>query len=103
MELWERPATALADAVRSGEISASELLEMYLGRIERAQPDLNAFVFLDADGARKRPAAIDAEVRAGRDPGPLGGLPLAVKELTPVEGWPDTHASRAFEDDIAPA
>src|SRR5439155_1132798 len=67
-----------------------------LARIEKAQGDLNAFVHVDADGARRRAAEVEAAVRAGRDPGPLAGVPFGVKELEPVEGWPHTEASRVF-------
>src|SRR5439155_11683026 len=67
-----------------------------LARIEKAQGDLNAFVHVDADGARRRAAEFEAAVRAGRDPGPLAGVPFGVKELEPVEEWPHTEASRVF-------
>ena len=52
-------------------------------------------------GLAARAAEIDAEVARGGDPGPLAGVPMGVKELVAVAGWPDTHASKVFENDIA--
>ena len=73
---------------------ARELLEPTLERIERFDPTLNAVCYLDADAARAAADEIDAAVAAGDDPGPFAGVPMGVKELAQVEGWPDTHASR---------
>ena len=101
-ELWERDAWELADGVRDGELRRRpRLLDAFLARIEKFDPELNAFCFLDVDGARARAAEIDAAVARGEDPGPWAGVPMGVKELVAVEGWPDTHASMVFEDDIA--
>jgi aspartyl-tRNA(Asn)/glutamyl-tRNA(Gln) amidotransferase subunit A len=100
-ELWERDAWELADGVRSGRQSAVELLDLFCTRVERFDPELNAFCFLDVDGARRRAEEIDAEVRAGKDPGPWAGVPMGVKELVHVAGWPDTHASMLYRDNVA--
>ena len=100
-ELWERDAWELADDVRSGTLSAVELLDVHLARIEELDPKLNAIAYLDADGARARAIEIDREVAAGDDPGPFAGVPLGVKELAQVEGMPDTHASQLYRDKIA--
>jgi aspartyl-tRNA(Asn)/glutamyl-tRNA(Gln) amidotransferase subunit A len=100
-ELWERDAWELADAVRGGEQSSVELVDVFLERVERFDPELNAFCFLDVDAARSRAAEIDAAVARGEDPGPWAGVPMGVKELAQVEGWPNTHASVPFKDDIA--
>lgn len=102
-ELWERDAVALAAAVRSGEVRASDLLEVFLGRIAEHDPELNAVAHLDAEGARRQAATVDARVSAGDDPGPFAGVPMGVKELTAVGGMPDTGASLIYRDRIAPA
>lgn len=102
-ELWERDAWELADGVRSGEWSAVDLVEQSLARIAARNGDLNAVCFLDEVGARTRAAEIDAGVARGEDPGPFAGVPVGVKELAKAEGFPDTHASVVFRDDIAPA
>lgn len=98
-----RDAWELADAVRAGQVSSRELLEDHLARIETCNPKLNAVWFLDVDGARARAADIDQRIANGEDPGPLAGVPMGVKELVSVKGWPDTDASLAYRDRIASA
>lgn len=84
---WPDDACSLVDAFRAGERSPMEELDATLAAIERS--DLNAFSFLDPERARATAATAD--------PGqPFGGVPIGVKELTPVEGWPDTDASLVF-------
>jgi len=100
-EIWEVDAWELADAVRDGRLRSTDLVETFAGRIAKLDPELNAFCHLDLDGARARAAEIDAAVARGEDPGPWAGVPMGVKELAQVEGWPDTHASRVFADDVA--
>ena len=102
-ELWERDAWVVADAVRRGEITSKELVESSLARIAARNPELNAVCYLDADGARARAAEIDAMVARGEDPGAFAGVPMGVKELAQAKGFPDTHASVVYRDDIAPA
>lgn len=100
-ELWERDAHVVADDVRRGSVSARDVLDTHLDRIERLDPQLNSVCHLDADAARARAEEIDAEIAAGRDPGPLAGVPIGVKELASVGGWPETHASLVYADRIA--
>ena len=100
-DLWARDAWDLADDVRRGGLSAVELLDVALGRIEKLDGDLNAVCYLDADGAREQARAIDAEVAAGNDPGPFAGIPMGVKELAQAKGFPDTHASVMYKDRVA--
>jgi Asp-tRNA(Asn)/Glu-tRNA(Gln) amidotransferase A subunit family amidase len=100
-ELWERDAWELADGVRSGELRSVDLLEHFLARVEHFNEELNAFCFLDVDHARRRAAEIDAAVARGEDPGVWAGVPMGVKELVAVEGWPDTHASMLYKDNVA--
>ena len=99
--LWERDAWDLADGVRAGTVSAVELLDAHLDRIDRLDPELNSVCHLDADAARERATEIDADVAEGRDPGLLAGVPIGVKELASVAGWPGTHASVVYADRIA--
>ncbi|HEX5613672.1 MAG TPA: amidase family protein [Acidimicrobiia bacterium] len=101
-ERWERDAWELAESVRAGDVSAVDLLDESLRRIERLDGELNAFVHLAPDEARAQAEAIDRRVAAGDDPGRFAGVPMGVKELAQVEGWPDTHASRLHADAIAP-
>jgi len=90
--LLRRPAFELADLVRSGQISSRQLVEATLGQIE-AKKALNAFTFVDAEGAL---AAADA-IKPG-DPRPFAGVPIAIKELNAVAGQQFTNASDIFGD-----
>jgi len=89
---WRGDACSLVDAFRSGERSPVEELEASLAAI--AASKLNAFTFLDPDQALT--TAEDADVSL-----PFGGLPMGIKELEPVIGWPWTEASLVFKDRIA--
>ena len=88
--------TAAADEVRRGERSAVALTEQCLTAIEQANPELNAFVHLDAASALDAAARIDARVAAGEDPGPLAGVPFGVKDLDDCAGMPTTNGSRWY-------
>lgn len=100
-DLWARDAWEIADGVRSGDVSAVEVLDVSLDRIDRFNEDLNAVCYSDVDAARARAQEIDAEVKAGGDPGPFAGVPMGVKELTQAKGFPDTHASVMYKDRVA--
>lgn len=86
---WQHDACALVDAFRSGDHSPTAELEATLQAIESS--DLNAFCFVDADAAMTAAAAADVSL-------PFGGVPLAIKELDKVAGWPDTEASVPLAD-----
>ncbi len=88
---WLDDASSLVDAFRSGERTPVEETEATLAAIEAS--DLNAFSFLDPD------RALDA-ARAADTSKPFGGVPVGIKELDQVAGWPDTGASLAYRDRI---
>jgi amidase len=96
MSLLFRPVDELAALVRSGEVSARELVQESLDRIERLDPQLNAFVDVFAEEAL---AAAD-EIKPG-DERPLAGVPIAIKNNTPVAGKRLTFASN-FIGDLTP-
>src|SRR5215467_351594 len=81
-------ATGIAEAVQKRKVSAVEVLQKYLGEIERSNTELNAFVYLDADGALKQAKSIDDRVAKGEDVGPLAGVPLGIKDLENCAGMP---------------
>lgn len=89
-------AIVAAAQVRSGDRSAVALTEQCLDAIAKRNPELNAFVHLDPEGALEAAAAIDAQVAAGEDPGPLAGVPFGVKDLDDCAGMPTTHGSRWY-------
>jgi amidase len=85
-----KSAVALADLVRTGKISAAELLELFLTRVERYNPKLNAIIWMNAEKARARAKAADAALAKGEIWGPLHGLPMTIKESYTVAGSPTT-------------
>ncbi|HEV3227149.1 MAG TPA: amidase [Acidimicrobiales bacterium] len=88
----------LAEAVRTGERKAVEVVDEYLARIDEHNGPLNAFVHLDADLAHAAAARIDEIVARGDHPGPLAGVPFGVKDLEHCEGMPTTFGSVPFAD-----
>src|SRR5947199_30797 len=92
-DLLFRPVTELGDLVRKGEVTSRELVEASLERIEALNPTLNAFVAVDGERAL---AAADAF--GPGDERPFAGVPLAIKDLSPVEGLPLTFGSDLFGD-----
>ncbi len=93
------PGTALgiAGQVRAGEISATEVVSRHLSAIDRLDPELNAFVTVLHGQALATAAEIDRRVAAGEDPGPLAGVPVAVKDNLCTLGVPTTCSSRMLE------
>jgi aspartyl-tRNA(Asn)/glutamyl-tRNA(Gln) amidotransferase subunit A len=90
--------TRAAAALRRKEISSADLTGQCLERIERFNPTLNAFITVMGDAARARASAMDAELAAGRDRGPLHGIPIALKDLVYTKGVRTTAGSRLFAD-----
>jgi aspartyl-tRNA(Asn)/glutamyl-tRNA(Gln) amidotransferase subunit A len=87
----------VAASVRAGERRATEVLEEHLSRIAAHEGDIHAFNLVLADHARARAAAVDEAVKAGRDPGPLAGVPVALKDNLCTRGLPTTCSSRILE------
>ena len=101
-DLCTRPATELAAMVRDGEVSSRELVDAHLERIDRLNPDLNAIVTLDAEGARAAADAADAALAAGEAVGPLHGLPVAHKDTHVTGGMRTTWGSPLHADTVLP-
>src|ERR1700733_10115369 len=89
---WASDACSLVDAFRAKHISPTEALDACLSSIDGSQ--LTAFSHLDREEARERAGAADVSL-------PFGGLPIAIKELEQVDGWPYTEASLVFKDRTA--
>jgi aspartyl-tRNA(Asn)/glutamyl-tRNA(Gln) amidotransferase subunit A len=90
-------AFAIAEAVRRGERKATEVLEDYLTNIDRREKDIHAFNLVTVEQARAMAAGVDAKVAAGRDPGALAGVPIALKDNMCTRGVPTTCSSRILE------
>jgi aspartyl-tRNA(Asn)/glutamyl-tRNA(Gln) amidotransferase subunit A len=116
--LVDLSAHEIARRVKAGEASANEVLEQTLARIAQVegrapstdpytlQPDdrehIHAYVSLAESRAREQAQAIDTAISEGRDPGPLAGVPLAVKDIFCVKGTRSTAGSKILETFTAP-
>ena len=87
-----------AQLIRAGRLSAEELMVSCIDAIQRDNPDLNAFVHLEAEHALAAAKAVDAAVHNRRvgELGPLAGVPFGVKDLEDCAGMPTTQGSRWF-------
>jgi amidase len=99
----ESTAREQASAVRSGDISARELLELHLDRIAERNPQLNAIVSLDEERARVGADEADRMLASGAEVGPLHGLPFAFKDTHAVAGWRTTYGSPLYADHVPDA
>jgi aspartyl-tRNA(Asn)/glutamyl-tRNA(Gln) amidotransferase subunit A len=81
-------------ALRRGEVSAVDLLDAVSTRAANTEAQLHAFLTIDRDGARADAEAADAALRAGQDPGPLAGIPIAVKDNMCTRGIETTAGSK---------
>jgi amidase len=88
----ETSAVDLATALRARELSAVELLEACLSAVDERNPELKAVVWRDDEGARAAARAADVRIAAGEE-APFLGVPIPIKDLTPVAGWPVTYGS----------
>ncbi len=95
-DLMFRPASELAGMVRAGEVSASELVECSLARIEELNPRLNAFVEIDGE----RALATAAQVAPG-DARPFAGVPIAIKNNRAVQGLRLTYGCSLMAENVA--
>src|SRR3954447_159128 len=96
------PASGIAHSVASRKMSALAAVDAALARIAKHDPVLNSFTAVVAERARARACAIDAAIAAGKNPGPLAGVPFAVKNLFDVEGL-RTRAGSKINRDLAPS
>jgi Asp-tRNA(Asn)/Glu-tRNA(Gln) amidotransferase A subunit family amidase len=87
-------AAQIAQLIARRELSGAEVVEAHLDRIEALNPTLNAFVFVDTEGARRQARAADAALLRGDPPGPLHGVPLSIKSSISVAGMPWETGSR---------
>ena len=94
-------AGQLARAVRTGQVSAVELLRAYLERVDRLNPAINAIVVDDRERALKDARAADRARAKGAKVGPLHGVPMTVKESFNIPGQPTTFGFPAFAGNVA--
>jgi aspartyl-tRNA(Asn)/glutamyl-tRNA(Gln) amidotransferase subunit A len=95
-------AVELAAAVRAGTTTARASTEAALLAVAEGDDAIHAFLHVDADGALAAADRVDALVASGRDPGPLAGVPVALKDNLCTRGVPTTAASRILEGWVPP-
>ncbi|MDP6427419.1 MAG: amidase [Rhodospirillales bacterium] len=87
-DIMSKPLNTIARALRDGSVSAGELAAAAIARHDAVGETFNAYLTWDADVPRKMAAAADAALAAGCDLGPLQGLPISIKDLYGIEGFP---------------
>jgi len=95
-------AVELAAAVRDGTTTARATTEAALAAVAANDGELHAFLHVDRDGALAAADRVDALTSQGRDPGPLAGVPVALKDNLCTQGVPTTAASRILEGWVPP-
>ena len=96
-------ARDVAAAIAARSLSAVEVMDAHLERIAAWNPQVNAIVTLDEDGAHAGARAADAAIARGEDLGPLHGLPIAVKDLEDTAGMRTTYGSAVFAEHVPDA
>src|SRR6185369_3286186 len=91
-------ALELGRKLHARQISAVELAESYLARIEELDPTLHAFVTVDRERALASARRAESEIVKGRVRGPLHGVPYGVKDLFAIEGLRSTWGAKPFEE-----
>jgi Asp-tRNA(Asn)/Glu-tRNA(Gln) amidotransferase A subunit family amidase len=96
-----RTIHAAAEEIRSLRLTPVELLDDCLARIDRYEPRVHAWVFVDRDGARADAERLTDELRRGQRRGPLHGIPLGIKDVFDVFDWPTAAGSRLWAQSVA--
>nr|WP_208765590.1 Asp-tRNA(Asn)/Glu-tRNA(Gln) amidotransferase subunit GatA [Kitasatospora cineracea] len=101
-ELIKYTAAETATAIAKGEVSAVEVAQAHLDRIDAVDKKVNAFLHVDREGALAAARAVDDKRAAGAELGPLAGVPLALKDVFTTRGMPTTCGSKMLEGWIPP-
>src|SRR3954465_15583601 len=101
-QIGELSVEETARRVRRRELSAAAVTEAALERTARVEPLIAAYLEIYAEPARARAAEIDRRLAAGEDPGPLAGVPIALKDNLSLAGSPLTCGSKILGGYVAP-
>lgn len=102
MSLTDLSAVQLAKQIQAKEVSCREVTDAFLGRIEATEPQVHAFVSVTADLAQSRADELDARLARGEAIGPLGGVPVALKDNLCTQGVRTTCSSKMLENFVSP-
>ena len=91
-------AAATARAVRAGELTPTQAVQAYLERIDRMDSRLSAFITVTREEALGEARDVEGQLQSGRDPGPLAGVPMAIKDQFWTDGILTTNGSRVYRD-----
>ncbi|AKG45703.1 Asp-tRNA(Asn)/Glu-tRNA(Gln) amidotransferase subunit GatA [Streptomyces xiamenensis] len=101
-DVIHRTAAEIAAQIADGSVTATEVAEAHLARIDAVDEKVHAFLHVDREGALAQARAVDERRAAGEKLGPLAGVPLALKDIFTTEGVPTTCASKILEGWIPP-
>ncbi len=99
-DLCFAPAVELAEQIRKRSISVVEMIDTFLARIDKVNPILNAYITVDSEAARAQAITADNALTEGVEPGPLHGIPVAIKDLIHTVGICTTAGSAIYADFI---
>ena len=100
ISLIKKSATEIAELVNTRQVSAEEVVQMFLDQIERVNPQINAFALVTAQQALNDARKVDREIAQGQGVLPLAGVPFSVKDLIPTEGIETAYGSFVMEGNI---
>lgn len=100
-DLTELSAINLAKVIKEKKITVVEVIETFLTKIDKINPEINAFCTIMYEEARTAAKQADLAIEQGNSLGPLHGVPVAIKDMTPVKGVRLTLGSKLYENNIA--
>ena len=101
MDILNFSFTDAVAALKNKKVSAKEMAQFYLNRIEKMNPQLNAFLHID-QSALKQAEVIDQKMARGENLGLLAGIPFGIKDLLCVKNMPTTAASKMLKNFVPP-
>lgn len=99
-ELAFQPVTQLSELVRQRKLTPTQLTRMYLGRVDRFDPQLHAVITVTRERALEQAKAADEEIARGKYRGPLHGIPWGAKDLLAVKGYPTTWGAGPYKTQV---
>lgn len=99
-DTFRKSAVELANLIRNGVLSPVDLIETTLNRIESVNPKLNAFVAIRGEEALAEAECLAEDIASGKDPGPLAGIPIAVKDMEDTRGMVTSFGSIPFKGNL---